>query len=158
MTWIGRPPTPPHELDRLEAMIDGWLATQLAENEAVLAVERGEAGERRWYVRLAGEVKSVFSVWFVLGQRSLAYETYLLPAPEENQAAVYEYALRRNASLYGVAFTIGDEDALYLIGELPNERIDAVELDRVLGTVYLATEQFFTPVLHLAFASRFGTN
>lgn len=136
--------------------MDAWFGDQLSENEAVLAVERGEPGERRWYVRVAGEAKSVFSVWFLLGQRSLAYETYLLAAPEENHAAVYEYALRRNAGLYGVAFTIGDEDALYLAGELPNERVDAVELDRVLGTVYFATEQFFTPVLHLAFASRFS--
>ncbi len=157
MTWIGRPPTSPEELDRLDALLDAWFDVQLEENEAVLAVERGEPGERRWYVRLSGEVKSVFSVWFTLGQRSLAYETYLLPAPEENHAAVYEYALRRNATLYGVAFTVADEDALYLAGELPNERIDAVELDRVLGTVYFATEQFFTPVLRLAFASRFAT-
>src|SRR5689334_17862682 len=101
-----RPPTPPEELDRLEGTIDAWLAVQLADNEAVAAVDHGEPGQRRWYVRLAGEEKSTFTIWFTLRQRALHYETYVMPAPEENHARFYEHLLRRNLHLHGAAFAI----------------------------------------------------
>jgi hypothetical protein len=45
-----------------------------------------------------------------------------MPAPEENVAAVYEQALRRNEKLVGAHFAIGVEDALFLRGELPSPR------------------------------------
>mgnify|MGYP002683036455 CR=1 FL=1 len=62
-------------------------------------------------VRLAGEEKDFTTVWLTLHQRTLQYETYVMPAPEENHAAVYEQLLRRNLRFNGAAFAIGDEDA-----------------------------------------------
>ena len=144
----------PAELDAVEAAIDAWAARQLDELDVVDAVERGEAGERRWYVRVKGEAKDVFTIWMELRQRTLRYETYLLPAPEENAEAVYEYALRRNHELFGAAFTIGEEDAIFLRGHLPAESVTDAELDRVLGSLYALTERHFRPLLQLAFASR----
>ena len=61
----------PPELDELEGRIDGWLAEQLADNPVVAAVDRDEADERRWFVRLRGEEKDTFTVWFTLRQRTL---------------------------------------------------------------------------------------
>jgi hypothetical protein len=146
----------PAELDALEALIDAWLATQLAENPVVAAVERGvEAGERRWFVRVTGDEKDVFTVWFHLRQRTLHYETYVMPAPEENETAFYRYLLRRNLKLYGASFAIGDEDAVFLVGQLDNAAVDRDELDRVLGSLYTWVEQFFRPALRVGFASRF---
>ena len=75
--------------------------------------------ERRWYVRLRGEDKDFTTVWLTLGQRTLRYETYVMPAPEENEAALYEHLLRRNERLVGAHFSIGVEDAVFLRGELP---------------------------------------
>ena len=142
------------ELDQVEVLIDGWAARQLDELEVVQAVERGEPGERRWFIRVTGEAKDVFTIWLHLRQRTLRYETYLLPAPEENAERVYEQALRRNHELYGVALTIGEEDALFLRGHLPSEAVTDAELDRVLGSLYSLTERFFRPLLNLAFESR----
>jgi hypothetical protein len=142
------------ELDAIEALIDAWATRQLDELEVVQAVERGEPGERRWFIRVTGEAKDVFTIWLHLRQRTLRYETYLLPAPEENAERVYEHALRRNHELYGVAFTIGEEDALFLRGHLPSEAVTDAELDRVLGSLYSLTERFFRPLLNLAFESR----
>ena len=77
----------PEELDACEAVIDDWLALQLAENPCVEAVERDrESGERRWIARISGEEKATFSVWFHLRQRNLHVETYVMPGPEENLA------------------------------------------------------------------------
>ena len=147
----------PGQLDMLEARIDAWLEVQRAENPVVAAVERDEeSGERRWFVRVTGEQKDVFTIWFHLRQRTLHYETYVMPAPEENQAAFFEHLLRRNLKLYGAAFAIGDEDAVFLVGQLANEAVDDDELDRILGSLYAWVEQFFRPALRIGFASRFS--
>ncbi|MCU1454345.1 MAG: hypothetical protein JWN46_2491 [Acidimicrobiales bacterium] len=144
------------DLDRIETQIDSWLAGELAENPTVAAVDRpDEPGLRRWFVRLRGEQKDTFTIWFTLRQRTLHYETYVMPAPEENHQAFYEHLLRRNLKLYGAAFTIGDEDAVFLVGQLPVSAIDEDELDRVLGSMYAYVERFFRPALRIGYASRF---
>ena len=132
------------------------MQRQLEENPSVAAVERDPTEVRRWFVRLLGEEKDVFSVWFTLGQRTLRYETYVMPAPEENHAALYEHLLRRNVGLYGATFAIGDEDAVFLVGQLPLHALDDDELDRILGTMYEYTERFFRPALRIGYASRFA--
>ena len=151
-----REPSTQAELEALDARISAWLGRQLEENPVVAAVERDtESGDRRWFVRVTGEQKDVFSIWFHLRQRTLHYETYVMPAPEENQALFYEHLLRRNLKLYGAAFAIGDEDAVFLVGQLDNAAVDEAELDRVLGSLYAWVEQFFRPALRIGFASRF---
>lgn len=142
------------ELDEVERVVDAWAQGQLATLDVVAAVERGEPGERRWYVRVLGEAKDVFTIWLTLRQRTLEYETYVMPAPEENAVELYEWVLRRNLDLYGAAFGIGAEDALYLRGHLPAEAISDAELDRVLGSLYAWTERFFRPMLSIGFRSR----
>src|SRR5437879_7366921 len=109
--------TDPHDdaqLEQLEARIDAWAQREKLENPTIAAVDRGEPGERRWYVRMKGEQKDTFTIWFTLRQRTLHYETYVMPAPEENHQQFYEHLLRRNLKLYGAAFAIGEEDAVFL--------------------------------------------
>jgi hypothetical protein len=142
------------ELDALGERIDAWAERQRLENPTIAAVDR-EPAARRWFVRMKGEQKDTFTVWFTLGQRTLHYETYVMPAPEENHEQFYEHLLRRNLKLYGAAFAIGEEDAVFLIGQLSNDAIDDEELDRVLGSLYAWVEQFFRPALRIGFASRF---
>lgn len=149
-------PSSVEELDELDARLDRWLAAQLDANPAVAAVERDhDSGERRWFVRMHGEEKDVFTVWFTLRQRTLHYETYLMPAPEENAGALYEHLLRRNLRLYGAAFAIGDEDAIFLVGQLANDAVTDDELDRLLGSLYAWVEQCFRPAMRIGFATRF---
>ena len=143
------------ELDAVEAQIDGWLHRQLGGNPIMVAVDRGEPGERRWYVRLRGEEKDFTTIWLTLGQRTLQYETYVMPAPEENHARFYEHLLRRNRGFNGMAFCIGDEDAVFLVGQLPAGVIDEGELDRILGETYEYVERCFRPAMRVGYASRF---
>ncbi len=135
----------------LEDQIDAWLGDQLNANDAVVALERGEPGERRWYVRVEGEAKDVYSIWFTLGQRTLRYETYFMPAPRDNAEACLANLLRRNAGLFGVAFWMGEEDAIFLGGQLGNDGVDAAAIDRILGTVYAAVELCFASAVRLGF-------
>ena len=143
------------ELDQLEARIDAWLAGELVDNPVVAAVDRGEPEERRWYVRLRGEQKETFTIWFTLGQRTLHYETYVMPAPVENLAEFYEHLLRRNLKLYGAAFAIGPEDAVFLVGQIGAGAVDEGELDRLLGSIFVWVEQFFRPAMRIGYASVF---
>ena len=108
-------------------------------------------------MRLRGEEKEHITVWLTLGQRTLRYEAYVMPAPQENVAQVYELALRRNEQLVGAHFAIGVEDALFLRGELPLAAVDEAELDRVVGSLYAYVEQCFPALIRLGFASRLAT-
>lgn len=152
----GTPPATPAELDALEARIDAWLSAQLAENPTMEAVDRGEPGERRWYVRMAGEDKDHTTVWLTLRQRSLHHETFVMPAPEENEAEFYLHLLRRNHQIAGLRFSVGAEDAVYLEGEVPWRAVDEVQLDRVIGSTWFYVEQFFVAALRIGYASRFA--
>ncbi len=144
------------ELVVIERRIDEWLAVFHTNNDTVSDIQRGEGDERRWYVRMRGVEKEFTTVWLVLGQRTLRYETYVLPAPEENIAEFYEHLLRRNDRLVGAHFSIGVEDAIFLRGELPVAALNQAELDRILGSLYAYVEQCFRPALRIAFASRFA--
>lgn len=144
------------QLDEIEQQITSWLVHELDTNPIVAAVERGEPSERRWYVRVLGESKDIFTIWFTLRQRTLQFETYVMPAPEENDAQFYEHLLRRNRKITGMAFCIGEEDAVFIAGSLPVHAVDEGELDRILGSIYAYVEQFFRPALRIGFASRFA--
>lgn len=140
----------------LASQIDQWLAQLSAANPAVEAVDHAEGDHHRWYVRLRGEEKEHITVWLTLGQRTLRYEAYVMPAPQENIAQVYELALRRNEKLVGAHFAIGVEDALFLRGELPLVAVCAGEIDRVVGSIYAYAEQNFPAMIRLGFASHFA--
>lgn len=142
----------------LERRIDEWLASSKGSNSAILAIDHADpdpAFHARWYVRMSGETKDFITLWITLGQRTLRYETYVMPAPEENIADVHESLLRRNDRMVGAHFSIGLEDAVYLRGEVPLAALSESELDRIIGSMYAYVEQSFRPLLHLGFTSRF---
>ena len=143
------------ELAVLERQIDEWLGVLAAENDRITAVDR-DSEAVRWYVRMRGDDKEFTTVWLTLGQRMLRYETYVMPAPEENDAELYEHLLRRNDRLVGAHFSIGVEDAVFLRGEMPVGQVDQDELDRILGTLYADVEQCFQALLRIGFRSRFA--
>ena len=91
------------ELAVLQRQIDEWLGELDAGHDHIVAVERvAEAGSEsgvRWLLRMRGEEKDFTTVWLTLGQRTLKYESFVMPAPEENHADLYEHVLRRNNGL-----------------------------------------------------------
>ena len=65
-----------------------------------------------------------------IAQRTLRYETYVMPAPEEDHARFYEHLLRRNRKLYGATFCIGEEDAVFLAGQLGRRPIASARVEK----------------------------
>jgi hypothetical protein len=143
------------ELSTWEEQIDGWLSALPSTNAEVTAVGRDADDPHRWYVRLRGEEKEITTIWLALGQRTLRYETYVMPTPEENHRELFEHLLRRNERLVGAHFSIGVEDAVFLRGELPLVALSEQELDRVIGSLYAFVEQCFPAAIRIGYASRF---
>jgi hypothetical protein len=144
----------PDELAALGALIDSWTAREAETNPMLLAVDH-DPRDRRWYIRMKGEEKTTTTVWLTLRERTLHYETYFMPAPEENIAACYEYLLRANLNLFGMRFAIGVENAIYLVGQLPLVAIDEDELDRIVGASWAYSERYFRPAMSIGYASVF---
>ncbi|MFV0257661.1 MAG: YbjN domain-containing protein, partial [Acidimicrobiales bacterium] len=138
-------PAEPPALDALAAVIDLWLAGELAGNPAVATVEAGVDGPHSWYVRMNGEAKDAYTVRFHLRQRTLRYETYFMPSPVEQREELFEHLLRRNTGMYGGSFVVGEEDAVFIAGRLALALITPDELDRVLGSYYRAADVCLVP-------------
>lgn len=145
------------ELAYFHALVDDWAEREQSANPLIGAVDRDPDPDRpRWYVRMRGEEKSVITLWLTLGQRTLHYETYFMPAPIERQAECYEYLLRANLTLFGMRFAVGAEDSVYLVGQMPLSAVDLAELDRIAGSAYAYSERFFRPAMSIGYGQKFG--
>lgn len=140
------------------ALVADWVDRLVVENPVVTNVERDPTCNR-WFIRVRGDEKLVTTVWLTVREQTIWYETYFMPAPEENVAACYEYLLRASARFYGMRFSIGGEDAIYLTGQMPfsafgpDTAVD--ELDRLLGAAYVYSEDCFRTAMRIGFASVF---
>jgi hypothetical protein len=142
------------EAAQCRALVDGWAEARLAEGGAVVAVDRAD-GMDRWYLRLAGDEKDFITVWLTMRQRTLYHEAQVMPAPETNVEATFEYLLRRNAELAQMRFALGPEDAVYLVGELPVTDVTEEELDRIVGSSLAYVDDVFPTAMLIGFAGRF---
>ena len=141
----------------LERRIDEWLATVHKSHPNTVSAGRAPNEADRWLVRLRGEAKEFITIWLRLGQRTLRYETYVMPYPEENSMEVFELLLRRNERLVGAHYALGAESAVFLTGELVLSAVVEPELDRIIGTLYATVEAQFNELVRRGFASRFSS-
>lgn len=139
----------------LVARIDAWTARELSPGGTfgLVAAERQDVDDRtashRWYLRFRGEEKDFITVWLTLRQRTLHHEAQFMPAPEANEEDVLRYLMRRNADLYGMAFCLGPEDAVYLVGKVPAGLVDDEELDRIAGSSIVYVDDHFPTAMTL---------
>ena len=142
------------EMAAAVACIDAWIDRELSSGDMLVAAEKQEVTDRtashRWYLRFKGEEKDFITVWFTLRQRTLHHETQFMPAPEEHKDEVYAYLLRCNTNLYGMWFSLGPEDAVYLVGKVPAGQIDEDELDRIAGSSVIYVDDHFPTAMTLA--------
>lgn len=137
------------------ARIDAWIDRErsLDGTFGLVAAERQDVEDRtashRWYLRFRGEEKDYITVWLTLRQRTLHHEAQFMPAPEANVADVLQYLMRRNAELYGMAFCLGTEDAVYLVGRVPAALVDDDELDRIAGSSIVYVDDHYPTAMTL---------
>jgi hypothetical protein len=117
------------------------------------SVEYAEEVEGRWAVRMRQQTRDATTVWFEIGQRSLRFEAYVLPAPAVPNE-VYRQALVRNQQAWRCFFAVDPEGAIVLRGRLAEDRVTLDELDRVLGEIYESIEVAFRAMVRAGFPAR----
>jgi hypothetical protein len=104
-------------------------------------------------VTLPGEKKLQTHCALIVGDHSVSINAFVIRKPDENAEKVFEWCMRRNASMYGVAYALNELGDLYLVGRLPLRAVTEKEIDRVLGSVLQYSDSSFNPLLELGFAS-----
>lgn len=102
---------------------------------------------------LPGEHKLRTAVSLLVGDHSLSASAFVIRHPDENEAQVHRWLLRRNARMAGVAFAVDQSGDVYLVGRLPLSAVDDAALDGLLGTLLDAADSSFDPLLALGFLS-----
>jgi Putative bacterial sensory transduction regulator len=133
-------------LDRDGALVE--IRAALAE----LELEWREDPPGLFSVRLPGRHKLITECALEVGQRGMGVRAFVARRPEQNQEAVYRWLLEHNLKLYAVAFAVDRLGDIYLTGKVALERLNRVEVDRVLGVVADAADASFNPILELGFA------
>lgn len=107
----------------------------------------------RYFVTLPGTKKLQTNVWLRVNPHALVIEAFVCRRPDEAFEDVYRFMLRRNAKLYGVAYTLDQLGDIYLVGRVAHESVTADELDRLLGQVLEAADGDFNTLLEIGFAT-----
>ena len=109
--------------------------------------------ENTFMVTLPGEKKLQTHCALVVGDHSLSINAFVIRKPDENAGAVHEWLLKKNASMYAVAFALNELGDIFLVGRLPLTALSEQELDRILGSVLQYSDSSFNPLLELGFSS-----
>jgi len=109
--------------------------------------------ESAFFLTLPGEKKLQTHCALVVGDHSMSINAFVIRKPDENVDIVHEWLLKKNTSLYCVAFAINELGDIYLVGRLPFSSITEQELDRVIGAVLQYSDSSFNPLLELGFSS-----
>lgn len=143
------------DLDAAHALIDTHLWGPVREQASVQHVEY-DPELRRWYLRFGCDGRDAATIYFDLHQRTLRYELYFLPTPEDEarRAELHEWLLRRNHDLYAARFSLGRDGDVYLTGRVALEHLTEQELDRIIGVLFELTERWFQPAVSIAFRPR----
>lgn len=105
-----------------------------------------------WYVRIPGVKRRWIPFEIELGSRTLKVTSHVLPAPIDNEAAVYRFLLRHNAAADGCHFAFdGTEAVITLVARLDEVTVES--LDAAVGSIITRTEETFRSILELGFAS-----
>ena len=129
----------------LDAVVDATL------REAELVHEHPAPG--RWLVELPGVHKLKTVCGLVVGEHALRVEAFVCRQPDENREQLWTHLLRRNARMYGVAWSIDAVGDVYLTGRLPHAAVTPDELDRVLGAVLSYADDSFNTLLEIGFGT-----
>ncbi len=132
----------------IAATTAGWV-----EDPDSAVVWAGEH-ERRPGLRMTQTSRDFTTIWFDVGELTVAAEAYLLPSPPHSREEVYRQCLVRNMRSWPVSIAMDRGGDLSIIGRIPLEIFDAAALDRIVGAVYELVEVAFRPLVRAGFESR----
>jgi hypothetical protein len=96
-------------------------------------------------------VRDATTVWWVVGERSIRAEAYVMPAPIADVTEVFRQCLVRNGATWRVRFSLDREGAVIIQGRLAAEWVTDLELDLLLGEIYELIEVSFPALIRAGF-------
>ena len=115
----------------LEEASEGWFADP--ESDVIWV---GDYEGRRG-VRLRLSEGEPATVWFKVGERTVAVEAFILPSPPaERREEVYRQCLARNTSFRRLHLALDRRGDVVLIGRVPLREVDEAELELLLGEMH----------------------
>ncbi|XVV12208.1 YbjN domain-containing protein [Actinoplanes sp. CA-131856] len=130
-------------------MVTELIEKALAERE----LEWDTTGPGSYVVTLPGTHKLKTACNLIVGEHSLRVEAFVMRRPDERHEELWAWMLRRNARMYGVAFSIDAVGDVYLTGRVSLKGLDEDELDRLLGSVLTYSDESFDTMLEIGFGS-----
>lgn len=110
-------------------------------------------GEYSYAVTLPGTHKLKTVCNLIVGDHALRVEAFVMRQPEERREELWAWLLRRNARMYGVAFSIDPAGDVYLTGRLSLSALTEDEIDRLLGSVLTYADESFDTMLEIGFGT-----
>ncbi|MEU4158531.1 YbjN domain-containing protein [Actinoplanes sp. NPDC026670] len=130
-------------------MVTELIERVLTERE----LEWEATGASSYVVSLPGAHKLKTACNLIVGEHSLRIESFVMRRPDERHEDLWAWLLRRNARMYGVAFSIDTAGDVYLTGRVSLKGLDEDELDRLLGSVLTYADESFDTMLEIGFGS-----
>lgn len=131
--------------DRAAEAVEAWFAAQ-----PDLPCQRTEGG---WLTMLAGERKRTLPVFLEVGEHTLTLQSFFMAAPDERQAELYAFFLRRHLRSYVLRFAIDAQGDVLLVAALPVAAVTVDELDRLFGQLLQLADDTYLEALRMGFAS-----
>jgi len=111
-------------------------------------------GEFRYAVTLPGEHRLRTTCNLIVGEHALRLEAFVMRQPDERREELWAWLLRRNARMYGVAFSIDAAGDVYLTGRVGlSGAATEEELDRLLGSVLTYADESFDTMVEIGFGT-----
>jgi hypothetical protein len=110
-------------------------------------------GEFAYAVTLPGTHKLKTICNLIVGEHALRLEAFVMRQPDERREELWAWLLRRNARMFGVAFSVDAVGDVYLTGRVALGGFDENELDRLLGSVLTYADESFDTMLEIGFGS-----
>ena len=138
--------------DLVMTTVKGWVAD--GENDA----EWSGIHEGRIGLRVAQRVRDYTTMWFDIGERTIAVEAFLLPAPPADNDAALRYCLLRNRTSWPAYLALDHQGDIVVLARLPIESLDVASIETLAGAVYETVELTFPTLVALGFGKREKTS
>jgi len=110
-------------------------------------------GEFAFAVTLPGTHKLNTVCHLIIGEHALRIEAFVMRQPDERRQELWEWLLRRNSRMYGVAFSIDAAGDVFLTGRVSVSALSTDEIDRLLGAVLSYADDSFDTMLQIGFGA-----
>lgn len=133
------------DLEAARQLVDHVTDEWMADTESDVVWSGDHEGVRG--VRMRQSVRDFTTVWFMVGERTVTVEAFVVPVPEHARPEVFRQALARNHGTRRFRFALDPHGDLVLVGRIPLSELDTNEMELALGEVYGLVEVSFRPMI-----------